>query len=246
VLPVHSFTPEPLTPLATNVLADQIADRIVEAIALRRLASGERLVETDLAQALGVSRVPIREATRILASQGVVVPTPRRGMRVATFDRAWAVQLHDARVAIERLAAHTLAARLKSNPELVVHLRNAIERIEREVEYPRDGWLAINRADIAFHGTVFDLAGSPLLSTLWSAISRHVLIMFAIETYRDSEFRRVAAEHHTYLEAVLSGNKDIIDEEIERHVAGARIFGNRVQLPMAQQEDAGDQSNEEV
>eukprot|EP01036_Dinobryon_divergens_P010494 gene10494-14058_t len=57
-------------------------------------------IETELAAALQVSRVPIREAMRILESQGIIVATPRRGMRVATLDDAWARQLHQVRVAI--------------------------------------------------------------------------------------------------------------------------------------------------
>ncbi len=85
-----------LAPLSSATLADQVADRIVEAIAGRRLASEARLIETELAAALHVSRVPVREAIRILTSQGIVVANPRRGVRVATFDAAWARRLHDA------------------------------------------------------------------------------------------------------------------------------------------------------
>lgn len=231
---------EPLAPVGSTSLAETVADRIVEAIAAGRFVPGERLVETDLAEELGVSRVPIREATRILASQGVVVSVPRRGMLVGNFDRAWAMQLHDARSAIERLAARIVADELKADPGKVTRLNAAIERIEREVQYPQNGWPSINKADIAFHDTVFDLAGSPLLSTLWSAISRHVFIMFAIETYRDTDFRRIAAEHRAYLDSLLSGNTLLLDEEIERHVAGARTFEGGMQFPNTKQPDAGE------
>ncbi len=222
-------TENPLAPLRAGLLADQVADHIVEAIARRRLVSGQKLIEVELADALGVSRVPVREATRILASQGIVVPTPRRGMRVANFDRAWGTQLHDARVAIERLAARIVAQKLKTNGELLKLLLERVAEIEREVRNPRQGWFSINQADIAFHAAIFEIAGSPLLSTLWSAIARHVLIMFAIETYRDTEFERIAAEHHTYVEALQSGNPDLLDKEIEDHVAGKQIFDREMQ-----------------
>ena len=220
---------DPLAPLRAGPLADRVAEHIVGAIARRRLVSGQKLVEVELAEALGVSRVPIREATRILASQGIVVPTPRRGMRVANFDRAWGTQLHNARVAIERLAAHIVAQKLKTNGELLKLLLDRVADIEREVKYPRQGWFSINQADIAFHAAIFEIAESPLLSTLWSAIARHVLIMFAIETYRDTEFERIAAEHHTYVEALQSGNPVLLDKEIEDHVAGKQIFDREMQ-----------------
>ncbi len=219
----------PLVPLRAGLLADQVADHIVEAIARRRLVSGQKLIEVELADALGVSRVPIREATRILASQGIVVPTPRRGMRVAKFDHAWGTQLHNARVAIEQLAARIVAEKLKADSQAIALLLKRVEQIEREVKNPQDGWFSVNQADIAFHAAVFEIAGSPLLSTLWSAIARHVLIMFAIETYRDTEFERIAAEHQTYVEALQSGNPVLLDKEIEDHVAGKQIFDTGMQ-----------------
>ena len=211
---------ESLLPLSPATMADQVADRIVEAVASRRLASGERLIETELAAALHVSRVPIREAIRILTSQGIVVATPRRGARVATLDTAWARQLHATRVAVERLAGHLASAIVKQDA-------NALARIEAcvaEIERSRGNWLAMNRADIAFHSTVFAISGSPLLMTLWNAISRHVLIMFSIETYRDVDFDRVVKEHRDYIDTLLRASPAGIDEEIDRHVAGLRTF----------------------
>lgn len=231
---------DPLAPLGVAApLADQVADRIVDAIAARQLVSGQRLIETELAEALKVSRVPIREAMRILASQGIIVPVPRRGMRVATFDAAWATQLHNARVAIERLCARIVAEKIAADPSLLGELEARIEAIDAASRIPGGGWLAINRADIAFHTTMFTLADSPLLTTLWTAISRHVLIMFSIETYRDTDFARVTQEHRDYVAALVSGSRARLDEEIDLHVAGLRTF-ERAQPFSEAPHEAGD------
>lgn len=212
--------PTKFVPLSSSTLADQVADRIVEGIAARRLASGERLIEAELALALNVSRVPVREAIRLLTSQGIVVATPRRGARVATFDAAWAKQLHAARVAIERLSARITADVVKRDANARIRLQDCVAAIEQS----KGDWLAVNQADIAFHATVFDIAGSPLMKTLWNAISRHVLIMFSIETYRDVDFDRVIEEHKVYVDALLHESPEGLDEEIDRHVAGLRTF----------------------
>jgi DNA-binding GntR family transcriptional regulator len=209
-----------LSPLTAPTLAEQVADSIVEAIASRRLASGERLIETELAEALTVSRVPVREAIRILTSQGIIVSYPRRGVRVAEFDAAWARQLHDARVAIERLGAHLAASAMRADNGMVARLQGCIDEIVRA----RGDRLATNRADIAFHTTLFEIAASPLMLTLWHAISRHVLILFSIETYRDIDFDRIVEEHRTYLDMLLHGTPAGIDEEVDQHVAGLKTF----------------------
>ncbi len=222
----------PLAPLESIVtLADQVADRIVDAIAARRLVSGQRLIETELADALKVSRVPVREAIRILASQGILVPAPRRGMQVATFDAAWATQLHNARVAIERLCARIVADKLAVDRSPLHRLEACVAAIDAAAHRPQDGWLRLNRADIAFHTAMFEIAGSPLLTTLWNAISRHVLIMFSIETYRDTDFERVTQEHRIYVDVLLSGSREKLDAEIDTHVAGLRTFSHVRPVP---------------
>jgi DNA-binding GntR family transcriptional regulator len=207
-------------PVATVTLADQVADRIVDAIAARRISSGDRLIETDLAQALQVSRVPVREALRILESQGLIVPSPSRGLQVASFDASWARQLHDVRSAIERFCARAAAKRLRNEPELCAQLQDRIATIKAAA----GDWIRVNRADIAFHSAIVDIAESPLMATLWTAIARHAFIMFSVETYRDPDLSRVIAEHHTYLAALKHGNDVQIDAEVGRHIAGLIEF----------------------
>ncbi len=67
-------------------LGDAFADAIVDAIALETLSFGHRIVEADLAKQLKVSRVPIREAIKILSSEGILTLACNRGIRVAHFE----------------------------------------------------------------------------------------------------------------------------------------------------------------
>lgn len=80
----------------------------------------------------------------------------------------------------------------------------------------------MNKADIAFHTAVYDLAQSPLFWTLWGAISRHVLILFSIEVNRDPNFKAVLEEHRTYLKLMLAGDVPELDREIALHIEGPR------------------------
>lgn len=217
-----SNAPSTLSPLVSMTLADQVADRIVDAIIARQFVSGTRLIETELASALHVSRVPVREAIRILESQGLIVAAPQRGMQVGQFDETWAKQLHETRVAMEQVCARHVSLRLRKDKAAHEKMEICLENIV--AARPSGDWSIINVVDVAFHTALFELAESPLLLTLWTAIARHVRIMFSIETYRDQDFERIVAEHQNYLSVLLKGSNTEIVNEIRSHVAGRKMF----------------------
>jgi DNA-binding GntR family transcriptional regulator len=208
-----------LAPLAGPSLVDQVADRIAEAIAAGHLPSGSRVVEADVAAELRVSRVPVREALRILQSQGILRSVPRRGMHVIDLDESWQAQLYEARVALERLVLRHALLRLRRDPTAIRRLDRVIEAMRRAIAV--DDRLALNRADIAFHRTLCDIAESPLLSTLWEAIARHVFIIFSRETARRADLGLILDQHLRLRALLAEGTAEALAAEIEDHVRGA-------------------------
>jgi DNA-binding GntR family transcriptional regulator len=213
---------EALAPLASVNLAERVADRIVAAIAAGELKSGERLIENDLAGGLGVSRVPIREAMRVLESQGILQATPRRGMRVIAFDKAWTVQLYETRVALERQVVREAALRLRAEPVKAAKLDAVLGQMRRLVA--AHDRLGVNQMDLAFHRELCELAGSPLLTSLWSAIARHVLIKFSIETEEYADLLLIFDQHAELRRLLLDGTLEDLTEEVPRHVAGTHML----------------------
>jgi DNA-binding GntR family transcriptional regulator len=209
-----------MAPLSATTLADQIADRMIAGIAAQRLRSGQRLTEAELASELRVSRVPVREAMQALASQGILVPAPRRGLQVAPFDPPWAQQLCEVRLSLERLCARLVVQRRRHDPGCLAPLDAAIEALA--IEAGRGERDAVNRADIAFHAALYKIADSPLLTALWSGIARHVLILFSIETFDTAEFSYIVEEHRQYRRALLGDDLAAIDWEIEAHLTPFR------------------------
>jgi DNA-binding GntR family transcriptional regulator len=163
------------------LLPERVADRIAEAIAEGRIAGGVRLVEAKVALALGVTRTPLREAFRILQTRGLVQITPRRGARVIDFDADWADDVRNLRLGVEKVSCARAARRLRSDPAALVRLGGAIAAIRAAVA--QGDLMATNRADLALHRLLADLAESPLVSALWQAIRRHVLILFSINVH---------------------------------------------------------------
>jgi DNA-binding GntR family transcriptional regulator len=221
-----------LAPVSAQTLSEQVVDRLIDAIATRQLLPGQRLIETELAETLEVSRVPVREALRELEHQGIVVTAPRRGLMVGAFDATWAAQLWEVRLPLERQAAALAAPHFAADPQLVDRLDGCIAALEAA----RLDWLAVNRADVAFHTVVFEVAGSALLTSLWRAIAHHVLVHFAIESNRNPDFDIVLADHRLYRDLLAADARDQLGDEIARHIAGFRA-GLQPTLTTAQQGD---------
>lgn len=222
--PPHPLSPVAddgaMAPLVPASLASQVADRLVEAVAQGRIEPGQRLYETELATELGVSRIPIREALRLLEGQGLLVARHHRGIRVIALDEAWAQQLYELRIAIERVALRHAAQayarepdRLKALDRIIAQMHDAAAAGDRD---------AVNLADLAFHETVCAESGSPLLVTLWQAIRRHLRILFAREADRDSALAAVPAQHQQLRALLAAGDEAALDRAIEAHIMGAR------------------------
>jgi DNA-binding GntR family transcriptional regulator len=207
-----------LRPIVADSLSERVADQIVEAIGSSRLLPGQRLYEVEIATQLCVSRIPVREALLVLQSQGLLRASPRRGTHVIELDEAWAREVYDTRTALETRCFQRAAAVIRQEPQLITVLDGHIAKLRKACAGRSKP--EINRTDLAFHSAVYDLAGSPLLQTLWSAMSRHVMIMFGLETYRHSDLDRIVEEHVMLRHTLLEGGPRDIEVEVARHVIG--------------------------
>lgn len=182
--------------------------RIVEA----EYAPGARLVERDLAAELEVSRIPLREALRLLAADGLVLSVAGRGTIVAPVTPEDVRDLFDVREALEGLAARLAAER--AGPEGLARLRECVERAAGA-----EGPEQINaRAD--FHDELVALAGNALLAEALGGLSARVRRLFHLTGDRDAAVQ--CAEHEELYEAIAAGDAGRAGELGVRHVAAGR------------------------
>lgn len=193
-----------------------VADRIVEAVAAGHLLPSQRLVEQEMADRLAVSRVPLREAMKALCAQGILVTEPHRGTRVAPIGDAWAAAVRRARLALERLAFRDAAPVLRADPGRTCGLRLLMDEMADGVA--RKDWLAVIKADLAFHRSVVASGGDVIVGTLWETLARHVMIVFGMESRPDWYEAPVAEEHLELLTALMEGSPDQLDREVEIHI----------------------------
>jgi DNA-binding GntR family transcriptional regulator len=202
-------------------LATAIADSVAEAIATRRLQPGERVVETAMAERFKVSRVPIREALKVLHAQGILSGGGHRGFRVSNFGPETIDQVFEVRLMLETFLLRDAVDRWRKGEANVAELDGAIRQMDAAAR--ADDRRASLRADVEFHRTICRAAGNPISSTLWEAIARHVLIIFSLEAYRDSNLYAIADQHRAFRDFIVdaTGRKLGLDDyrkALEDHI----------------------------
>ncbi|MBL8908121.1 MAG: GntR family transcriptional regulator [Rhizobiales bacterium] len=201
-------------------LAEQAADAIVTGVSAGALKPGQRLVETELAGLLQMSRVPLREALKILETQGIVESIPHRGTRVATFDETRITQICEARVALERLALRDAAIVYPRNPGLLERLDQIIAVMERAAD--RLEWIDVSKADLSFHREICRASGNTIVQTLWETLARHVFIIFGHEIRDERDAEAMGPQHRRLRSYLAAGESEKLHAEIEHHIMRLR------------------------
>jgi DNA-binding GntR family transcriptional regulator len=203
--------------LERTSLREQALSALRRAITTGELAPGTHLVETELSDALHISRGTLREAMRQLQQEGLISAGPRGRLSVRHLDAKEIKDIFDVRAALESLAARTLANR-PDKEEVVAVLRKAVTEMERRVEAHLDDRI---EADLKFHRTMCQLSGNETLLHSWSSLegSIRMSIMFAGV---DRALKNMDTKRHSdIVDAIASGDADKAAATINDHMAGA-------------------------
>lgn len=208
--------PQLLAMAPTPGLAERAAEAIVLGVASGALQPGQRLVEVELARMLKMSRVPLREALKILEAQGIVESAPHRGTHLATFDEARIDEICEARLALEKIAMRGAMAAYRRDPGLLVRLDRVLGAMERAAQHLE--WIEISQADLDFHREICRVSGNAIVQKLWDAIARHVLIVFGKEIRSERDARTIVAQHRKLRDILAAGKAEALDDELDQHI----------------------------
>lgn len=185
----------------------QLRDEILDGVRV----SGERLVERDLADRLGVSRVPVRDALRALAIEGLVTPRPRSWAVVREFTASDIADLQEVRAAFEPLAFR-LAAQRRTRGGLD-RLRKAVDQ---EMAAARAGdAIPARRAAADFHELVTVLAANELLVELGGLLRSRMRWLLA----RHDDLIAVAEQHEALYGAIADRDMGRVERLVGDHLA---------------------------
>jgi len=204
-----------LPPLAARTLVDQVVDAIVEATARGVFLPGDRIVEAEIARALNVSRIPVREALRILESQSVVVSERYRGMRLMSVDIAGLEKILRVRLVLEQLAGAELMPRVREDPSVLAPLEAILARMHAAADAGDD--LQVATLDTEFHRCLCQLSGNEALERSWEPLARQLTIIFGIATFC-KPIKGIVAEHDEVIDALRAGDGAAFDRLMEVHI----------------------------
>ncbi|KAK67825.1 FCD domain protein [Bordetella bronchiseptica 980-2] len=192
-----------------------IRDKLRERILSGEFTPGDRLIEGRLSDDMGVSRIPVREALRALAAEGLVTIEPRRGASVAVLSEAIAYDMVEVRATLEGLNAKLAAQR--RDDATVTRLRKFLDDgTEAARSDDLQQFLALNSQ---FHEMLATIAGNVVLTDLMRSLRDRTALLFAPSNMRRA--KQNWDEHAQILNAVIAGNGELASLLATQHVHNA-------------------------
>ncbi len=203
-------------------LHEQTYQALRTAILSGELKGGSRLVETQLAKLLEVSRTPIREALRQLQREHLVVADGSGGLIVARLTIEDAIQLYDCRIALERLSIVSACRKIDSNG--LKRLQQVIRQGESSSEKPPH---QLNRCqllhiDQQFHRVLAECSDNPWLVTLLDQVFDQMALLRIRTMQQNPEVLEIGREHRYIYSAVAARDEGKAIEAIESHLNASK------------------------
>ncbi len=183
-------------------LVEQVHEAIMSEISAGKLKPGERIIQEQIAQVLGVSRQPVQQALLLLRNQGVLRDAPGRGLIVASLDLDRVSNMYDIRAVMEGLAFRKAAERnaeraKKQGPALIQNGRKAAAG---------NSVTTMITADLKLHDFIYGLAENPLIATTMEAQWTYTQRVMGEVLMRDELPRDIWDQHEAMLDAVMAGD----------------------------------------
>lgn len=201
-------------------LRDVVFKTLRQAILTGEFMPGERLMEITLANRLGVSRTPVREAIRKLELEGLVVMIPRKGAEVARITVSDLKDVLEVRCHLEEFAATIACERITEEEKK--ELRIALEAFEEAIE-AKDLKLIAER-DVEFHDVIFKATKNKRLLQIINNL-REQIYRYRIEYIKDFDYHEVLVkEHRKIMRTIMEGDREAAEKIMRTHIYNQEII----------------------
>ena len=195
-------------------LRDIVFKTLREAIITGELKPGERLMEIKLANELGVSRTPVREAIRKLELEGLVIMAARKGAEVAPINEKDLKEVLEIRKSLESLACELACRNVKASD--IRKLRSINQEINQAIE--AEEIEQITQKDVEFHEIINQLTENQRLIQMLHQLKEHIF-RYRFEYIKEMENKQtIVEEHGRIIDALAEKNPKKASSEIEQHI----------------------------
>jgi DNA-binding GntR family transcriptional regulator len=202
-----------------HTLADQIF-RVLKASVIRQeYQAGERLVDQEIADRLGVSRTPVREAINRLAAEGLLTITPRRGVFVTEISEDDIKEMYEVREALETLAVR-LAFRADTN-QLAHDLREIMRQYQSSLEM--DDLFGCYDLDRQFHDCLVEASQNSMLVEMYHALSGKIQVSRWKHCRDRHRTNKTRCEHDEIITAFQDNDVDRAINAVQDHIRKVRV-----------------------
>lgn len=198
-------------------LRELVLDAIREAIINGTLKPRERLMEIQMAEELGVSRTPIREALRKLELEGFIVMVPRKGAYVADVSFKDIADVFEIRAALEALAAGLAAERI-TDEELEEMERLVVEKTEAITNHDMDRLVEV---DTSFHEAIYKASRNERLTSIINNLREQIQRYRTTSLAYPGRMKRSLEEHRGIVEAIQSRDTQLAQQAAREHIENA-------------------------
>ncbi len=195
-------------------LREVVFNTLRQAIIQGEFQPGERLMEVTLANKLGVSRTPVREAIRMLELEGLVVMVPRKGAEVANITVKDLKDALEVRMAMEALSVKLACERIDEAGK--EELKDACMKFKEAINSKLVP--AIVEGDEAFHNTIYKISQNQKLINIAQNL-REQVYRYRVEYVKDFSYHeKLIREHDLITMAILKGDKEAAEKIMNEHI----------------------------
>ena len=195
-------------------LREMVYEELKMQILTGTIIPGTRMMEVELAEEMGVSRTPIREAIRKLELEGLVTMIPRRGAEVAQITEKSMNDVLEVRRALDALCVELACDRISQ--EELQHLKKACDTFEEAVKTKDVKQIA--QADVALHDIIVQATGNQRLIQLVNNLSEQ-MYRYRFEYIKDfSQHERLVEEHKDIYESIVKKDKETASNKAKVHI----------------------------
>ncbi|MEU3300788.1 MULTISPECIES: GntR family transcriptional regulator [unclassified Streptomyces] len=210
----------PAAPVKQPPAADRVYAHIKQAVLDRRYEGGTLLTEGELAEAVGVSRTPVREALLKLEMEGLLKLYPKKGALVLAVSAQEIADVVETRLLVEEFAVRRA---VPAPPRLIERLEELLEEQRRRAESGDLAEVAIT--DRSFHAEIVRHAGNQILSRLYDQLrDRQLRMGVAVMHSHPDRIAKNVTEHAEILEAIRDGDTERAAACVRRHLSWVKVL----------------------